>query len=163
MYDRPSLVPAGFGARLGGHILDVLLYGLVTVMLLIPALLLFRDAFDDCYRDFDDDIHCPAGALNEGSLTGAIVASALALLVIAIIYFRALGRTGQTWGRKIAGVRVVRAENGAPIGIGRAIGRYLFANVISGAVCYLGYLWMLWDKQGQTWHDKVVGSMVVRA
>ena len=27
----------------------------------------------------------------------------------------------------------------------------------------LGYLWMLWDPQQQTWHDKICGTMVVRA
>jgi uncharacterized RDD family membrane protein YckC len=26
----------------------------------------------------------------------------------------------------------------------------------------LGYLWMLWDKEKQTWHDKIIGSIVVR-
>jgi hypothetical protein len=29
-------------------------------------------------------------------------------------------------------------------------------------VCYLGYLWMLWDDQKQTWHDKIVDSAVIR-
>jgi len=27
----------------------------------------------------------------------------------------------------------------------------------------IGYLWMLWDDEKQTWHDKVVGSVVVPA
>jgi hypothetical protein len=30
-------------------------------------------------------------------------------------------------------------------------------------VCLLGYLWALWDERKQTWHDKVVNSIVVRA
>jgi uncharacterized RDD family membrane protein YckC len=28
-------------------------------------------------------------------------------------------------------------------------------------IFYLGYLWMLWDPQQQTWHDKLVGTTVV--
>jgi len=28
---------------------------------------------------------------------------------------------------------------------------------------FLGYFWMLWDDDNQTWHDKVVRSRVVRA
>jgi uncharacterized RDD family membrane protein YckC len=163
MYDRPSLVPAGFGARLGGFLLDAILYGLFGLVFVAPALMLFRDAFDDCYRDFNDDIRCPAGALKGGSLAGGIAVLALGVLIVTFLYVRALGRTGQTWGRKIAGVRVVSVETGASIGVGRALGRYLFANFISGPVCYLGYLWMLWDGKHQTWHDKVVGSMVIRA
>ena len=49
----------------------------------------------------------------------------------------------------------------AGIGVGRAIGRY-FVSLISGFVCLLGYLWMLWDSQKQTWHDKAVSAKVVK-
>ena len=38
----------------------------------------------------------------------------------------------------------------------------MFAGFISGQICYLGYLWMLWDGKNQTWHDKVAGTFVVR-
>jgi hypothetical protein len=38
----------------------------------------------------------------------------------------------------------------------------LFANIFSSAIFYLGYLWMLWDDKKQTWHDKVVNSVVVK-
>jgi hypothetical protein len=27
----------------------------------------------------------------------------------------------------------------------------------------LGYFWMLWDEQQQTWHDKIAGTTVERA
>ena len=50
---------------------------------------------------------------------------------------------------------------GTPIGPGRAIGRY-FAKILSGSACLLGYFWMLWDPNKQTWHDKMVSSYVVR-
>ena len=57
---------------------------------------------------------------------------------------------------------MVDKYTGQPIGVGKALGRYLFAAFISGQVCDLGYLWMLWDADKQTWHDKVVNSIVVR-
>jgi uncharacterized RDD family membrane protein YckC len=28
---------------------------------------------------------------------------------------------------------------------------------------YLGLLWVLWDPQKQGWHDKMAGTVVVRA
>ena len=34
--------------------------------------------------------------------------------------------------------------------------------ILSGSICYLGYFWMLWDPQKQTWHDKIVNSVVVK-
>ena len=51
---------------------------------------------------------------------------------------------------------------GEPIGIGKALGRQLFASFISGQIFSLGYLWMLWDDKKQTWHDKIVGSVVIK-
>ncbi|MGV3759333.1 MAG: RDD family protein, partial [Actinomycetota bacterium] len=74
-----------------------------------------------------------------------------------------IGRRGQTLGKKALGVRVVDATNGTAIGTGRALGRYLFATFISGNICGLGYLWASWDGRKQTWHDKVVSSVVVEA
>ena len=61
-------------------------------------------------------------------------------------------------------IRVVdlRDGTGAPIGYGRALGRALMS-IVSGVVLLLGYLWMIWDSEKQTWHDKVVGSVVVPA
>ena len=44
-----------------------------------------------------------------------------------------------------------------------ALGRQLFANIISAYILYLGYLWAAWDKQGETWHDKIVKSAVIKA
>ena len=35
--------------------------------------------------------------------------------------------------------------------------------LVSGAVLGLGYLWMLWDAEKQTWHDKVAKTYVVKA
>ena len=48
------------------------------------------------------------------------------------------------------------------VGPGRAIGRY-FAKFLSGLVIGLGYFWMLWDPKKQTWHDKLVNTVVVKA
>jgi hypothetical protein len=44
-----------------------------------------------------------------------------------------LGKTGQTWGRKIVGLQVVGEMTGEPIGFGKALGRVLFAGAISRA------------------------------
>jgi uncharacterized RDD family membrane protein YckC len=47
-----------------------------------------------------------------------------------------------------------------PIGLGRGIGRY-FARILSALPLFLGYFWMIWDGEKQTWHDKLVGTVVV--
>jgi len=66
--------------------------------------------------------------------------------------------SGQTIGKKVLGIRVIDLNGGGPIGYGRAAIRY-FGRILS-SFFLLGYLWMLWDDQKQTWHDKFATSMV---
>lgn len=156
---------AGFGARLGGYLLDLLLYGLLALVFAIPAFVLGAAAFRNCdtYTDSEGvtQIDCGPGDLNGGLLAAAIAVGLIGYVVIAVIYIRALGRTGQTWGRKIVGIRVVGKDSGQPLGVWRALGRTLVEGIVSGN-CFLGFLWMLWDKDNQTWHDKIVSSVVVK-
>jgi uncharacterized RDD family membrane protein YckC len=74
------------------------------------------------------------------------------------VYFH--GTTGQTPGDAALSIRVVGKDDGAPIGYGRAFVRWL-VSLVSGVVILLGYLWMLWDSEKQTWHDKAANSVVV--
>jgi uncharacterized RDD family membrane protein YckC len=154
---------AGFGIRLGGYLLDGLLYGLLAMVFVVPAFVIGVAAFDGCtINDATDELLCPDGKPSAGMLATAIAIGVLGYLIVAFIYLRMLGSTGQTWGRRIVGIRVVGEMDGQPIGFGRALGRQLFAIFISAQIFYLGYLWMLWDDKKQTWHDKVVGSIVIR-
>ena len=83
-------------------------------------------------------------------------------LVFAIAYYVLLNANGGTLGKQAVGIRLQDAETGADIGVPRSIGRYIVA-IASGLVLLLGYLWSIWDDRKQTWHDKAVGSIVVRA
>lgn len=86
---------------------------------------------------------------------------ALSLLVgLAYVAYLEGGPSGQTIGKKVMNIRVIDAESGGPIGYGRAILRY-FAKFLSAIPCALGYFWMLWDDNKQTWHDKITADVVV--
>lgn len=161
-WTTPRNERASFWRRLASTILDSVLYGLALVAALIPAGVFIGLAIQDCTTDDDGNISCPDGTLQVTPLVVGIVVGAIAIIGIAVVYIRSLGRRGTTWGRVIVGIRVVDVNTGQPIGIPRALGRTLFANIISGSIFYLGYLWMLWDKNRQTWHDKVTDSTVVR-
>lgn len=67
---------------------------------------------------------------------------------------------GTTIGGIVCRVRVVRPD-GAPVGFTEALVRGLSA-IFSVAVAGLGWFWMLWDPERQTWHDKIAGTIVVR-
>jgi uncharacterized RDD family membrane protein YckC len=83
-------------------------------------------------------------------------------LIIEFAYFTFLegGPRGQTLGKSAMGIRVISLADGQPIGYGRAFIRTI-GRIVSGIVIYIGYLWMLWDREHQTWHDKFAGSVVV--
>lgn len=70
------------------------------------------------------------------------------------------GPRGQTLGKMAVDIRVIDLAQGGPIGYGRGFIRYI-GRIASFIVFFLGYLWMLWDRERQTWHDKMAGSVVV--
>jgi uncharacterized RDD family membrane protein YckC len=83
-------------------------------------------------------------------------------LLASIAYFTLLegGSDGQTLGKRAAGLRVIDLAGGGPIGYRRAFVRWL-GRWVSLFAFGLGYFWMLWDREKQTWHDKMAGSVVV--
>ena len=149
----------GFGNRLGGYLLDVVLYGIVAFVPFYFGTWMSAAALFGCDLTVTE---CFTG-FSAWRYVGGIAISFGGLLLVLVVYFRALGRTGQTWGRRIVGNKLIRVDTGDVPGIGRAIGRELFGWIVSASIMYLGYLWMIWDKDRQTWHDKVAGTVVVRS
>jgi uncharacterized RDD family membrane protein YckC len=65
---------------------------------------------------------------------------------------------GYTVGKKIMDIRVV-SVNGKPIGWVEAFVRSI--SKILSYFFFLGFLWMVWDSESQTWHDKIAETHVV--
>jgi len=93
-----------------------------------------------------------------------IVLLFLTLFIGWIIWWFIVAPKGQNPGKAIVGLRVIRTDGGA-VGtgmmfvrglVGWAAGIVPFGNIVDGA-------WLLWDKDAQTLHDKVVGTVVVKA
>lgn len=89
------------------------------------------------------------------------VGSALSLL-FSIAYFTYFegGPTGQGLGKRALGIRVVDFDTGGPIGYPRGFLRWI-GRIVSDIPIGLGYFWMLWDREKQTWHDKLANDVVV--
>ena len=68
--------------------------------------------------------------------------------------------SGQTIGKRAMNIRVIDFTTGGPLGTGKALLRYV-GRYISGIPCGLGFFWALWDKEKQTWHDKIAETVVV--
>lgn len=94
-----------------------------------------------------------------------IDSAALGLLATFIgpaLYFIAFWATsGRTPGYRAAGLHLIHTD-GSKVGVGASIVRYI-GSMISWPLFCLGYLWMLWDPAGQTWHDKMADTTVVQS
>jgi uncharacterized RDD family membrane protein YckC len=72
------------------------------------------------------------------------------------------GTTGQTIGRNALNIRLVSQQTGQPIGMLMAFVRDI-CHIIDSIICYVGWLFPLWDAQRQTIADKIVNTVVVPA
>lgn len=137
---QPSRV--GFGPRLGAVLIDVVV--LVAAQLVVGAALGL------------------VIGLAGGTVAGAEALGGLAGMAISVAYWIVLhARLRQTVGKRVVGAVVVDARTLEGISHPRALGRYL-AEFLSGLPLGLGYLWVLWDRDRQGWHDKLASTLVVR-
>jgi uncharacterized RDD family membrane protein YckC len=147
-------VLAQFSPRFCGAFIDALVYFLAAIPFFVVAVAVF----------------IAGGALTDdnGAGGGLLILLGFVLFigsgfVPVVLQARALSRSGQTIGCRAMGVKVVKIGTGQPLQFWPAVGRVLFASFASGQVCYLGYLWMLWDDKKQTWHDKILDTVVIEA
>ena len=69
-------------------------------------------------------------------------------------------RRGNTIGMKLVSTRIVR-KNGDISGFYHTFVRSI-ASILSTIPLGLGFWWAFWDPWKQTWHDKIMGTYVVR-
>lgn len=163
---KPSMPPgalASWGARLGAILVD----GLI---LFVPAAILFVVIVGGAVGlSGDDDVATGA----------AIVAIVLYVLLVLVVYLayapvlmmRRGGHNGQTWGKQLVGIRVVR-DSGQPFDFWYAALReivlkglavWIASTIIPLIPWFLNYFWPLWDDQNRALHDIAVSTHVVRA
>lgn len=151
---------ASAGARLGARILDILIMVVAMVILGIlgVAALLTPSSGDPVIDD-------------EATISLTVIFSFVALAaVIGFLYeVVMIAVRGQTLGKMMTSIKVVRADNGLGPGWGKSIGRWIIPTVVAfipavgGLLSLLVYLSLLWDSARQGWHDKAAGTLVVKA
>ncbi|OBB57881.1 hypothetical protein A5757_18830 [Mycobacterium sp. 852013-51886_SCH5428379] len=70
------------------------------------------------------------------------------------------GRTGQSIGKSVMKFEVLSDKTWQPIGFGLSIVRQL-AHFVDQVLCYIGYLFPLWDSKRQTLADKIMNTVCV--
>jgi uncharacterized RDD family membrane protein YckC len=139
---------ASWGRRLAAYLLD-------TIILVLPPLVLVVAVV-------------VADPADDSAAWYVALLAYVAWFVLPFVYFTFFhgDPRGQTPGKRALGIRVVSDMTGEPIGYGRAFGRYVMTVVFGFLLMIpwlLDYLWPLWDRKNQSLHDKIVGSVVVRA
>jgi len=90
-----------------------------------------------------------------------IVSGPALTLLIALGYSAGMWAWKQTTiGGIILNLKVVRLDD-KPVTFAVALVRGLAA-ALSFVVAFLGFFWMIWDREKQGWHDKIAGTVVVR-
>ncbi|MCA0295352.1 MAG: RDD family protein [Actinobacteria bacterium] len=96
---------------------------------------------------------------NVNSTLGTLVNIVLSIGWMCYLGYKS-GTTGITFGRSINKTKLVSAETGQPIGVTNGIIRQL-AHIVDSIICYIGWLFPLWDAQKQTLADKIMKTVVV--
>jgi len=142
---------AGLPRRLAAMFYDFLL----CVAMLIVVTFSYKMALMGFYGETQLKQLSDSGAMDGDPLLSTI-------LVLSLFGFFAKFWThgGQTLGMQVWGIRIQNAD-GSAVSVWQALLRFLVA-IGSWLFLGLGFLWMLWDKQGRTWHDTYSDSHVVQ-
>ena len=143
---------AGFFSRAAAYVLDrAIVFGISFLITMAIDYLLGLFHLDQWLETLSE-----GAALNAGL---AILISVVGLnLLITIAYNVGFWvMSGQTPGKRVLGVRVLR-KDGTRVRLGNALRRQI-GYWISG-IFYLGFLWILFDNKRQGFHDKIAGTIV---
>lgn len=67
---------------------------------------------------------------------------------------------GTTVGGIVMGIKLVRVD-GRPVDVGVALVRAA-ASIFSALILGLGFFWAGWNREKQSWHDKIAGTVMVK-
>ena len=155
---------AGWGSRLGAYVIDFLI---VVVPALVVLALLGGGVLASREGDSDAGLAAFVGAI----LLTLLVIAVIALLYAPLLMMRKGPNNGQTWGKQVVGIRVVR-DSGEPYTFGSAALREVVLKNLAVGIAssiiplipwFLNFFWPLWDDQNRALHDMAASSHVVRA
>jgi len=156
----PKEAYASWGQRVGAFLLDyVLLLPFILVGSILIGIGAASTASSTNYDSATGTYGTSGGGFSLLALLGYLIYTFGVLAVSIWNRWYTAGRTGQSWGKRVMGLKLVREADGQPIGGGMAFLRDL-AHVVDGLICYIGYLFPLWDAKRQTLADKIVTTVV---
>jgi uncharacterized RDD family membrane protein YckC len=160
-YDAPQRIEfASWGRRVLGYLIDTFLSAVASIPLIVATAMLGPE-LDMRTDPITGETYSGPNADVSGATIGLLLLGALIVLAFGIwnVVIRQ-GRTGYSLGKTVVGIRLVKVSTGQPMGAGLCFVRQL-AHYVDSLVCYLGWLWPLWDSRNQTLGDKIMGTVVI--
>jgi uncharacterized RDD family membrane protein YckC len=142
--NNDELEYVGFWARVGASLIDTVL----ALIICVPVLTLIY------------------GWQYWSSASGPLIRGPADFLInwvlpaVAVVLFWVYREA--TPGKIAISARIVDAKTGGHPSTGQFVGRYL-AYYLSMIPLFLGFVWVAFDPRKQGWHDKLAGTVVVRA
>jgi uncharacterized RDD family membrane protein YckC len=149
----PQLSYGGFWIRFVAYLID-------WIILVVPLSIVGGIIGGIAGVAMSNNSNSASSALG-AAFSGVLLLFDLFAFVVIVGYFVYFWSVGATVGMRVFKLRVVDAATGMPIGIGRAILRYI-GWIISVLPCYIGLIWAAFDPRKQGWHDKIATSVVVQ-
>jgi uncharacterized RDD family membrane protein YckC len=139
--------------RLLAYLIDTL--PIVFVLVFISYNFLGFDEIYERYSNRGDDIEPRKEFIKQRNM---IREFAFLIWIVYCMFMEASVYQG-TFGKKLMGIKVVD-ENGNKLTLQHSVQRNI-SNMLSYFVVFLGFIWVMIDKNKQGWHDKMNGTFVV--
>jgi len=95
-----------------------------------------------------------------GAVTAVLQFPPITLLALVVYHIAMWTWKGTTIGGVVFGLKLVRRD-GRPVNFAVALVRCL-ASFFSALVLFVGFFWAGWNREKQSWHDLIAGTIVVR-
>jgi uncharacterized RDD family membrane protein YckC len=143
----PNLSPvyASVGRRWVAAFVDGVIIGLGSLVITIPLSIMAGVSQNDTL-----------------STVSGMIGQLITLVLSYGYYVYMISSRGQTLGKMALGIKVVKIGTDQKPEFTSAFLREVVGKMLSGIVFGLGYLWAIWDKDKQSWHDKIAKTIVVK-
>jgi uncharacterized RDD family membrane protein YckC len=145
--------------RVGAYIIDIIP---IAILSGVGQGLSLATGENNCTSSSGDNtygVYCTS----QPSALGLILSLVFGLAAIAFWlwnYGYRQGTTGSSIGKSVLKFKVISVNTLQPIGFGMSIVRQI-AHFVDAIICYIGFLFPLWDAKRQTLADKIMSTVCV--
>jgi len=151
----------GFWIRFVAYIIDAVILGVVSGVVIIPVIGALGFGAYDSVSSGGQMSEDQMGAL-VGMLTGAGLFMQIANIVVSWLYFALLHSSSKqaTVGKMALGLKVIN-KDGTRLNFGQATIRFI-GKIVSGVILFIGFIIAGFTEKKQALHDMIASTYVVK-